>query len=75
MASQAEVQALSDAVDQVSSDLTNSVAAVQAEIDQVVADNPSIDLSGVTQKVSDLDTAVRAVADIKPTVQPEPPAE
>lgn len=67
MASQADVDALTSAVDQVSADLASAQSKLQAEIDALAAANPSLDLTALQAAVAPLDSAVVALGDLTPT--------
>lgn len=70
MATQADIDALTTQIGTVASDLTKAQTDIQAEIDQLAQQNPALDLSGLTAAVAQLDPAVQAIDQIKPT----PPA-
>jgi phage shock protein A len=73
MATQADIDALTQQVDQVASDLQTSTAQVQAEIDALSQANPQLDLSALQAAVTPLDDKVKALGQITPT-PPSPPA-
>lgn len=62
MATQAEVDALTTAVNGVSADLTAAVANISAELTALQNANPSLDLTGLTTAVSGLQ-GVQATVD------------
>ena len=73
MSMQADVDALTTAVDKVAVDLATAKTALQAEIDALAAANPAVNLSALQAAVAPLDSAVQALAALKP-VPPVPPA-
>lgn len=70
MSSQDDLTKLTDGLAQVETDLVASQAALQAELDQVAAANPGVDLSDALTLVGQLDTHVQAIGDLKPDVVP-----
>jgi hypothetical protein len=70
MASQADVDALTTAVDQIASDLTATQTTLQAELDKLAAANPTVDVTALGNAIAPLDAAVQALAALTPT----PPA-
>jgi outer membrane murein-binding lipoprotein Lpp len=74
MATQADVDALTTQVQQVAGDLANAQTKLQSEIDQLAANNPSVDLSGLQAAVAPLDSAVQSLGAITPT-PPAAPAD
>lgn len=72
MSTQAQVDALTAAVAQVSADLATASETLQAEIDNLANANPAIDLSALTAAVEPLDAAVNALDSLAPT-PPTPP--
>lgn len=66
MASQTDIDALAAQVDQVSADLTTAVEEVQAELDSLSQANPNLDLSSLSDKVSQLDAQAQAVGSLVP---------
>lgn len=67
MSTQADVDALTAAVNQVSTDVATAQTTLQAEIDKLAAANPALDLSGLTAAVGALDPAVQALDALAPT--------
>jgi DNA anti-recombination protein RmuC len=76
MATQDDINALTTSIQQVGTDLTNSVATVQNEINNLAQQNPQLDLSGVQNAVSALDEQAKAVSGLVPNepapVEPTP---
>jgi hypothetical protein len=66
MTDQAEVDALTTQVTQVGADLAAAKTTLQQEIDALAAANPGINLSGLQAAVTPLDTAAKALAELKP---------
>lgn len=73
LANQAEIDALTAALNQVAEDLAATQTTLQTEINNLANANPELDLSGLTAAVAPLDDSVKALAAIEP-VKPEPPA-
>ena len=73
MGTQADVDAITTAIGQVETDLKASSDAIQAELDQLAAANPGVDLTALRSAVSGLDPAVQAIGALKP-LTPQPPA-
>jgi hypothetical protein len=71
---QADVDALTAQVDQVTADLTTAQAAIQTEIDALSAANPGVDLTALQAAVAPLDAAVVALGGLTPTPPVAPPA-
>ena len=76
MSTQADVDALTVAVTQISTDLATASTTLQAEIDKLVAANPALDLTALTAAIAPIDAAVNALDTLAPTppVPPAPPA-
>lgn len=70
MATQADVDALTVAVGQISTDLATAQTELQAEIDSLSAANPGLDLTALQAAVAPVDEAVQQLGALKPT----PPA-
>jgi uncharacterized protein YlxW (UPF0749 family) len=64
---QADVDALTTAVNQVSTDVENARTALQTEIDSLAAAHPSVDLSALQAAVAPLDGAVQSLSSLTPT--------
>lgn len=64
-ATQADIDALTAAVGQVSTDLVSTRDKLQAEIDALA--NAGVDISGLQAAVAPLDDAVKSLGDIKPS--------
>jgi hypothetical protein len=75
MSTQADVDAVTTAVDQVATDLVTTQSALQAEIDSLASTNPSLDLSALQAAVAPLDASVQALAALKPTPAAPPAPE
>ncbi len=73
MATQADVDAITAQITQVSTDLAAAKTSLQAEIDKLAVANPGVDLSGLQAAVAPLDAAVQAVGGLVPDA-PAPPA-
>lgn len=73
MATQADIDQLTQQVTQVQTDLQSSTTEIQAEIDRLAAANPQIDVSALQAAVAPLDDKVKALGQITPT-PPAPPA-
>jgi hypothetical protein len=73
MASQQDVDALTTQVGQVATDLAAAKTALQTEIDQLAAANPTVNLAGLQAAVAPLDAAVQSLGALTPT-PPAPPA-
>jgi septal ring factor EnvC (AmiA/AmiB activator) len=67
MTTQADVDALTQQVDTIATDLATSQGKLQAEIDALAAANPSLDLTGLQNAVAPLDAAVVALGGLTPT--------
>ena len=67
MATQTDVDALTTAVGQVSTDLATAQTTLQAEIDSLAAANPALDLTALQAAVAPVDAAAVALAGLKPT--------
>lgn len=67
MATQADIDQVTQQVNQVATDLQTSTTAIQAEIDQLAQANPQLDLSALQSAVSPLDDKVKALGQIQPT--------
>jgi hypothetical protein len=72
MATQADVDALTTAVDQVTTDLAAAKTNLQGEIDKLSSANPTLDITGLQTAVAPLDTAVQALGALTPTPAPAP---
>lgn len=72
MATQADIDQLTQQVTQVQTDLQSSTTEIQAEIDRLAAANPQIDVSALQAAVAPLDDKVKALGQITPT-PPAPP--
>jgi multidrug resistance efflux pump len=72
MSTQADVDAVTTAVDQVATDLVTTQSALQAEIDLLASANPSLDLSALQAAVAPLDASVQALGALQPTSQTPP---
>jgi hypothetical protein len=70
MATQADVDALTTAVDQIATDLTAAQSKLQAEINALAAANPGLDLTALQAAVAPVDAAVQALG----ALAPSPPA-
>lgn len=68
----ASEDALNVALDQVATDLSAGIEAVQAELSQLAAANPGIDVAGALAKVQALDTTAKSLSTLAPT--PDAPA-
>ena len=73
MSTQAEADAVTAQVTQVSTDLATAKTALQSEIDALSAANPGVDLTALQAAVAPLDAAVVALETLAPT-PPAPPA-
>lgn len=67
MATQAEVDAITEELHTVSADLADTSSKLQAEIDALASANPSLDLSGLQAAAAPLDASVRALGNLVPT--------
>lgn len=74
MATQTEVDAITTEAQKVATDLGTVQSTLQAEIDNLAAANPSIDLSGLKTAVEPLDAAVEALGNLQP-IKAEPAPE
>jgi hypothetical protein len=66
MSEQEQVGALETAVTKVAEDLTTATSVLQAELNDLAANNPGVDLTKVTAAVEALDPSVQALAALKP---------
>lgn len=71
MATQEEVDAITNQVNQVATDVENARATLQSEIDSLSSANPGVDVSALQAAVAPLDSAVQSLGQIQPT----PPAQ
>lgn len=71
MATQADVDALTTAIDTVATDVATAQTVLQAEIDALAQANPSLDLSALQTAVAPLDAAVQQLGALKP-IPPAP---
>jgi hypothetical protein len=69
VATQEQVDALTAQVTQIATDLVTATSDLQTEIDNLVAANPTIDLTALTAAVAPIDAAVNALD----TLAPVPP--
>jgi prefoldin subunit 5 len=67
MATQADVDALTAQIGTVSTDLAKAQTDIQAEIDALSQANPALNLDALTAAVAQLDPAVQALDQVKPT--------
>lgn len=67
MATQADVDALTTALDQVATDLAASQATLQVEIDKLAGPNPGLNFDGLRAEVAKLDPMAQAIGALKPT--------
>src|SRR5438309_9884094 len=72
MATQADVDALTQQVGQVASDLQSAQTQLQTEIDNIAAANPNLDLSALQSAIQPLDDSVKALGNLQPTPAPSP---
>jgi len=72
MSTQADVDALTTAVDQVATDLGAAKTELQSEIDALSAANPGLNLTALQAAIAPVDSAVQALGALKPT-PPAPP--
>ena len=70
MATQADVAALTTAVGVVANNLETAKSVLQGEIDALAAANPGLNLTALQAAVAPLDSAVQALAALKPTPAP-----
>lgn len=74
MASQADIDAITTQVQQVATDLDSAKTSLQTEIDNLAANNPGVDLSGLQAAVAPLDSAVQTLGQLQPTPPADPNA-
>jgi hypothetical protein len=67
MSTQADVDALTTAVDTVATDLAAAHTSLQTEIDALVKANPTLNLTALQAAVAPVDAAVQALGALKPT--------
>ena len=72
MSTQAEADAVTAQVTQVSTDLATAKTDIQAQIDALAVANPAVDLTALQAAVAPLDAAVVALETLAPT-PPAPP--
>ncbi len=73
-ATQAQVDADTAAIAKIGTDLSASVATIQAELDSLHTGNPGIDLSKLEAALAPLDAQAKAVATLAPQAAPPAPA-
>jgi prefoldin subunit 5 len=66
MSTQADVDADTAAIAQAQNDLATSVATIQAELNALAAQNPSLNISALTGAIATLDPAAKAVGALVP---------
>jgi predicted nucleic acid-binding Zn-ribbon protein len=66
MATQADVDAILTAVQQVEADIQTASDSIQTELNALANQNPSVDLSALQAEVSKLDPAVQALGALTP---------
>lgn len=75
MATQQDIDALTQQVTQVQSDLAASSQQIQSELDSLSSANPQLDVSALEAAVAPLDGAVKALGQLSPQqAQPGQPA-
>jgi hypothetical protein len=66
-ATQAEVDALTQTVGQIATDLQNATTAIQQELNSLASgQNPAIDLTALQNAVAPLDAQVQTLGQLKP---------
>ena len=70
MASQADVDAITAELGQVSTDLSTAQSTLQNEIDNLAAANPQVDVSQLKAAADQLDPAVQKLAGLVPDSAP-----
>lgn len=76
-ATQAQIDALTTEANQIATDLATAKSTLQAEIDQLAAANPGVDVTALTAAMAPLDQAVQQLGALTPdntgqTPQPPP---
>lgn len=66
MASQADVDAITAELGQVSTDLVTAQTTLQAEIDALAAANPTVDVTALKAAADELDPAVQKLSGLVP---------
>lgn len=72
MSLQEEINAITSELEKVSGDIATVQTNLQSEIDNLAAQNPSVNLSNLRNAVAPLDAAVQALGKLEPVV-PTPP--
>lgn len=74
MATQADVDQITQQVSQVATDLESARTTLQTEIDQLAQANPAVDVSALQAAVAPLDAAVQSLGQLQPQPPQQPPA-